>query len=648
MPLKKSPFARSLFFIFAVHLTGLALLTLMRIVFYIAMRPTLPAETAGDVALAAQAFLRGVWFDNVVACYVVAPMLLAVGIGGLLGYSGRKWLTAWAVYAAVMYLPLFAAGAANVPYFLYFNQVINASVFNYTAYAGTTAGMIFGEASYIPYIILFFACAAAFAALCIVYARKISAVKGKNKSTIATASLSILTLMLLCAACFLGIRGRLGYNPIKVSAAYFCDNAAMNQMGLNAAFNVLNSALDELRPENRRLALVPDDEALRYAADYLLEGEAQPLKDVSPIACRIEPEGKPTGQNVVVVLMESMSANLMGTFGNTLRLTPALDSLCRNGLLFENCYSSGNHTNHGIYATLYSRPSIMFRNAMKGSVVKRVDGLPTVLRDNGYETLFFMTHEAQYDNMNAFFRTSGFSEVYAQEDYPRSARVNHFGVPDDFLFTYALPVLRRKAAAGKPFFATLLTISNHPPYVVPDDLKSQHKEKDLQIVEYADRSIARFMAAAKKEPWYANTIFVFLGDHGKMWGESRLEVSESMNHIPLLFYGAGIKPERRTDPCGQIDVAPTLLSMLSLPYVKNNFGIDLTRRRRNAIFYSADKVLMARDSTHLYIYTPEAARESFYYISNAGVMPKNDSVPAAPYEHLKQLVFNMLQAAENF
>ena len=86
--------------------------------------------------------------------------------------------------------------------------------------------------------------------------------------------------MLRCGACFLGIRGRLGYNPIKVSAAYFCDNAAMNQMGLNAAFNVLNSALDELRPENRRLTLVPDDEALRYAADYLLEGEAQPLKNV--------------------------------------------------------------------------------------------------------------------------------------------------------------------------------------------------------------------------------------------------------------------------------------------------------------------------------------------------------------------------------
>ena len=150
MPLKKSPFARSLLFVFAVHLTGLALLTLMRLVFYIAVRPTLPTDTAGDVALASQAFLRGVWFDNVVACYVVAPMLLAVGISGLLGYSGRKWLTGWAVYAAVMYLPLFAAGAANVPYFLYFSQTSNACGFNYAAYPGTRAGMIFGEAAYIP------------------------------------------------------------------------------------------------------------------------------------------------------------------------------------------------------------------------------------------------------------------------------------------------------------------------------------------------------------------------------------------------------------------------------------------------------------------------------------------------------------------
>ena len=173
-------------------------------------------------------------------------------------------------------------------------------------------------------------------------------------------------------------------------------------------------------------------------------------------------------RNVVMVLMESMSASLMQRFGQSERLTPYLDSLYRESLSFANFYSAGNHTNHGLYATLYSFPSVMKRNAMKGSVIPTYSGLPTVLRDNGYDTMFFMTHESQYDNMNAFFRTNGYEEIYSQENYPADKVVNGFGVQDDYLFSYALPVLNRHAATGKPFFATLLTISNHPPYRAAD------------------------------------------------------------------------------------------------------------------------------------------------------------------------------------
>ena len=148
-----------------------------------------------------------------------------------------------------------------------------------------------------------------------------------------------------------------------------------------------------------------EEDALSKVQKYL---HRQGIDRLSPIARKVEREGTPNRRNVVLVFMESMSANLMGTFGSDKKLTPYLDSLYQQSLSFSHFYSSGIHTNHGIYSTLYSFPAIMKRNAMKGSVIPVYSGLPTVLKENGYYNLFFMTHEGQYDNMNAFFRTNGY------------------------------------------------------------------------------------------------------------------------------------------------------------------------------------------------------------------------------------------------
>ena len=244
----------------------------------------------------------------------------------------------------------------------------------------------------------------------------------------------------------------------------------------------------------------------------------------------------------------------MESFGSNKSLTPFLDSLYHQSLSFSHFYSSGIHTNHGMYSTLYSFPAIMKRNAMKGSVIPVYSGLPTILKDNGYQNLFFMTHESQYDNMNAFFRTNGFDEIYAQENYPAEKVVNSFGVQDDFLYQYALPILNKKATSGRPFFTVLLSISNHPPYIIPDYFKPHSDKPEDQIVEYADWSIKQFITEAEKQPWFDNTIFVLLGDHGKLVDSPESEIPQSYNHIPLMIYGKGIQPEIRAQFGGQIDV----------------------------------------------------------------------------------------------
>lgn len=117
----------------------------------------------------------------------------------------------------------------------------------------------------------------------------------------------------IAGLCVLGARGRLGYNPIKISAAYYCDNADLNNLGVNATFNLLNSTLDDARKENRPLQLMDENAALVFVRQDL--GRSG-LPGISPLAQIVRPEGEPRYDNVVVVFMESMSTKFMGTFGN--------------------------------------------------------------------------------------------------------------------------------------------------------------------------------------------------------------------------------------------------------------------------------------------------------------------------------------------
>ena len=626
-------FIRHIAYLLKIHVAALLIMTVLRWLLYV----SIDYQIADDVTFATRmmAFVKGVWFDNVTACYVMALPLLVLWIASMFSYSA-KWLS-WftTIWFGVLYTIVFALSAANIPYFCYFFQPINTSIFQWFGYAGTTAGMVVGESSYWAPI--------AYGMIAIVgfwwFLIKVRIRKYAKAKWIGVGSMLAVLVCgaLLAGLCFLGIRGRLGYNPIKVSQAYYCNDPFLNQLGINPAFNLLTSYIDDQRPENRRLALMDDKEAIE-AVRMLLD--RQGIDNISPIAQRVKGAGDKApmkGRNVVIVLMESMSANLMGK-----GQTPFLDSLSRQSLYFENMYSAGNHTNHGMYATLYSWPAIMFRNLMKGTVIPHYSGLPTVLHDNGYRNYFFMTHESQYDNMNGFFRTNGFDEIYAQENYPSEKIVNSFGVQDDFLYSYAVEKLNKEK---KPFFAVLLSVSNHPPFVIPDYFKPKSSEKDLQIVEYADWSIRKLFDEAKKERWFDNTIFVLLGDHGKLMDNPECELPESYNHIPLIIYGKGIKPQTYQDFALQEDVAPTLLGMMGIGYIQNDFGIDLMKKKRGCVFYTGDNLIAARDMERLYLYSPTEKTEHRYKVTGHNKVVKTKSKDA-DFERLKSYVFSMIQAAE--
>lgn len=205
-------------------------------------------------------------------------------------------------------------------------------------------------------------------------------------------------------------------------------------------------------------------------------------------------------------------------------------------------------------------------------------------------------------------------------------------------------MLNRHAATGKPFMATLLTISNHPPYIIPDDQTWRTSDPETQIVEYADRCIGRFLTAARKQPWYKNTVFVIVADHGKIVGEPDAQVPQSYNHIPLFIFGPGV-PTRVYDGLGtQVDLVPTLLGLLHASYTYDGMGVNLLRTSRDMVSYSADNMIAARDSSHCYLYNP-ATGQSFYYRQQ----PDGKLMitrPDGAYEKLRRHALSITQAAE--
>ena len=661
---KNKLFFLSASWIVSLHVLTLVFLSLFRLVEYAA----LGGMVADKSASVFPAFARGVWFDNVIACYITIVPLVVTLAAAAFGYAPRAIRKSAVWWYGVLGSVAFMASAANIPYFAYFFKNINSSIFEWFSYAGTTAGMVTGEKSYLLYIALFFACAAAYAWLMTMARRHFDRLMtGSNSlntqdNTITGCIARLIVLSATTGLCVFGIRGRTGYNPIKISQAYYCDDAFLNQLGINPAFNLLTSALDDMRKENRELHLMPYPEAITLARQSLgISGKCDSLHVLRRYInnSRNNPTSNQqvTSQkrNVVVILMESMSANFLQTFGQQQRLTPTLDSLYNHSLAFMNCYSAGIHTNHGMTAALYSFPALMFRNLMKGTVTPHRDGIPTVLHNEGYRTMFFMTHEAQYDNMKAFFATNGYDDIYSQEDYPKKEVVNAVGVSDYFLSGYALDRINRYAAANKqaaqhrkanekPFFATLLTISNHPPYVIPEWFKPKSKDKETQIVEYADWSIGDFLRQARRQAWYRNTVFVVMADHGKIVGKVSGELPQSYNHIPLLIFGAGVPTGKVEKLATQVDVMPTLLSLLGTSYRYDGFGIDQMTTERPLVFYSADNQIVARSRDMCYIYEPKTGK-SFYYRATPG-WGLREVKPSKEFTPLRRYVFSMIQTAQ--
>jgi len=185
------------------------------------------------------------------------------------------------------------------------------------------------------------------------------------------------------------------------------------------------------------------------------------------------------------------------------------------------------------------------------------------------------------------------------------------GVPDDYMFRYSMDVYDNMAAQGKPFFAAMMTASDHGPYYIPDYFEPRSTELKYQITEYADWSLQRFMELASTKPWYDNTLFVFVADHGAAL-DTDYSIPLSYFHSPLVFYIPGMEAVASEALASQMDIFPTVMGILGQPYVNNTFGIDLLNDSRPYVYFMGDDKYGVLDGEWLFINKPGAGKKGLY------------------------------------
>ncbi|MEG1832011.1 MAG: LTA synthase family protein [Burkholderiaceae bacterium] len=301
-----------------------------------------------------------------------------------------------------------------------------------------------------------------------------------------------------------------------------------------------------------------------------------------PIERRIVGRGAEKKMNVVLISVESLSADYLGVFGNTRGLTPRLDALAAEGLLFTRLYATGTRTVRGLEALALSLPPTPGHSVVKRPNNENLYTLGEVFAGKGYEPLYLYGGYGYFDNMQSFFGGNGYT-VIDRTAIPAADihYENIWGVADEDLFTLALRELDQRHAAAKPFFAHVMTTSNHRPYTYPAGRIDIAPATGADgAVKYTDWAIGDFIDRARSKPWFANTLFVIVADHCAA-ARGKTDLPLDRFHIPMIVYAPGqVAPGKVETIASQIDVAPTVLALLNFNYTSRFFGQDILNEGR--------------------------------------------------------------------
>jgi phosphoglycerol transferase MdoB-like AlkP superfamily enzyme len=372
----------------------------------------------------------------------------------------------------------------------------------------------------------------------------------------------------------------LAYAVVPASWKEFTPNVQAQQLAGNGPWEFFHAFNSNEIDYDRFYATLPNE--IAYAEVRAEFAEAGKTVDFTvdsplPIERREHGAGPEKHLNVVLVSVESLSAEYLGRFGNPRGLTPNLDRLTDEGMLFTRVYATGTRTVRGLEALALSLPPTPGHSVIKRPNNENLHTIGEVFSEKGYEPIFLYGGYGYFDNMEHFFGSNGYTVIdrnaIAKEDIHYE---NIWGVADEDLFTQTLKELDARHAAGKRFFAHVMTTSNHRPYTYPvGRIDIPPATSADGAVKYTDWAIGNFIERARSKPWFDDTVFVIVADHCAA-SRGKTDLPPERFHIPLLVYAPKhVAPAKIETIASQIDVAPTLLALLNFSYTSRFFGQDI-------------------------------------------------------------------------
>ena len=547
----------------------------------------LPKDNAERFLNYLNAFIMGVRFDLIIVAFLLTLPALILFLQQFFLKESRAVIRILKIYLIITSALVFFIDCADVPYFSQFGSHINKSVMVWKMSPGYALKLIFSSFYYWGFSLLFLFFFVFYVAFVKVIFREYLIEYGKYEKGSPTKI--ILNFLILGFILFAFARGRLASkSTMHEGMAIVSQNAFVNQIALNPNFTLIKS-LSKKPANTDYLKNIQND--LKICSTVFNENyfpENGILK--APIRSTT-PTDSLNKLNIIVVLMESLNMSKMGYYGNK-NLSPYLTKLAKESVFFDRFFSSGIHTFNGLFSTASGFPNIYTEQGLRNYTRQPFTTLANLLKPYGYRSYFCTTHDAVFDNMEGFFKLNGYDHIISETDFSISESIGVTGVPDHLLYKKIIEKINTEEK-DHSFVMYVMTGTDHGPWKIPNDIPYKPNGNNAQenASMYADWSVGQFIEEAKKEDWYKNTVFVFLGDHGQIMHDP-YEMPITYHHIPFIVHcPKKLKSEVNHHLGYQPDIVKTLSSLLNLKYLNFSFGENIFVKQRSFVFFSADDKL---------------------------------------------------------
>ena len=614
-----------------------------------------------------EAFANGLRFDLRIVVYLSIPLLLAILSVKAMTMRAvmRLWLT------AACSLALFL-GLMEMDFYREFHQRLNGLVFQYVKEdPKTVMSMLWYGFPVVRYLLAW-----AVGTLILYFAFRGADRLTRSRTTAAVAGTAravapwygrVAVFVVVLLVCVVAARGTLRQGPpLRWGDAYTTDSNFANQLGLNGSLSLIAAAKSRFSDERSNIwkATLEDPVAQQTVRDMLLtENDKLVDPDTAPVRRDTTPPAEKTLpiKNVVVILMESFAGHSVGALGRPGNVTPYFDNLSKEGLLFERFFSNGTHTHQGMFATMACFPNLpgfeYLMQTPEGS--HKLSGLPELLSARKFDDVYVYNGDFAWDNQSGFFSNQGMTTFVGRNDYVDPVFSDPtWGVSDQDMFNRGLEELKKREGK-EPFYALLQTLSNHTPYALPTPLPVEpvtdrgSLNEHLTAMRYSDWALGQFFEKARKEPYFKETLFVVVGDHGFGNEQQISEMDLGRFNVQLLLIGPGIQEKfgARNDTVGtQVDIVPTIMGRLGGEFRQQCWGRDLLTlpegdKGTGVIKPSgSDQTVAVISGDHLLVQPKDMPAKVWQY--KLGANPEAKVVTDSPDEaELKKKLESFLQTA---